>query len=418
MARNIHRLTDKQVRTATKPLGDGGGLWVYPKGNARNWVFRYSRSGKQTEMGLGGYPDVSLAEARQRAAEARALRQQGIDPLEHRRQQEAVSEAAEAAVPSFTSAAAAYIRSKRRAWSNIRHAREWPSSLKRYARAKIGSKPVDQVDTADVLAVLTPVWHSRPETASRVQSRLENVLDFSAAIGWRDQVNPARWKGHLDRLLPSPTTIKRQQNGGAVPHYPAMPFSEVPAFMADLRRLTSPSAAALRFLILTCCRTSEVLKARWCEVDFDSRTWTIPANRMKARVEHRVPLSAQAIEVLKSVPRVAGNPFVFPGARHGKPLSGMALLMCMRKQGHGVNGEKSNAVPHAFRSSFADWAGEETGFPTNVVEAALAHRISNAVQAAYERGDKYRKRVELMQAWADYCDGAAAANVVPIRRTA
>ena len=418
MARNIHRLTDRQIRAAAKPLGDGGGLWVYPRGVARIWIYRYSAAGKQREMGLGGYPDVSLAEARQKAAEVRELRRHGIDPLEHRRQQEAASEAAEAATPTFTQAAARYIRSKRRAWSNIRHAREWPSSLKRYARAKIGSKPVDQIDTADVLAVLQPVWHSRPETASRVQSRLENVLDYSAAMGWRDKANPARWKGHLDRLLPSPTTIKRQQNGGAVRHYPAMPYSGVPAFMSDLKRLSSTSAAALRFLILTCCRTSEVLKAQWSEIDLESRTWTIPASRMKARVEHRVPLSDQAIEVLRSVPKIAGNLHVFPGARQGKPLSGMALLMCMRKQGHGVNGEKSNAVPHAFRSSFADWAGEETAYPTNVVEAALAHRISNAVQAAYERGDKYRKRIELMQAWADYCDRAAASNVVPIRHTA
>lgn len=417
----IHRLTDKQVRAATKPLGDGGGLWVYPRGNARVWVYRYSRSGKQTEMGLGGYPQVSLAEARERAAEARELRRQGINPLEHRRQQEAAAEAAQAAedaIPSFTSTAAAYIRSKRRAWTNVRHAREWPSSLKRYARARIGSKPVDQIDTADVLAVLQPIWHSRPETASRVRSRLENVLDYGAAMDWRDKFNPARWGGQLDRLLPSPTDIKRQQNGGELPHYPAMPYSEVPAFVADLKRLNSTSAAALRFLILTCCRTSEVLKAEWSEVDLGSRTWTIPASRMKARRKHRVPLSDQAIEVLRSAPKIANNPFVFPGARHGKPLSGMALLMCMRKQGHGVNGEKSDAVPHAFRSSFADWVGEEMAYTTNLVEAALAHRIDDAVRAAYERGDKYKKRVELMQAWADYCDPAAASNVVPIRRTA
>lgn len=400
MVRTLHRLTSRQIKAASKPIGDGGGLWLYPQGQARTWIFRYSVNGRQREMGLGGYPSVTLAEARDRAAEARALRKQGIDPIEHRK----ALKVAEQGIPTFTTAAARYIRAKRSAWSNPRHAREWPSSLKRYARAKLGAMPIDEITTADVLGVLTPIWHRRPETASRVQSRIENILDYAAAMGWRDPVNVARWKGHLDRLLPSSTTVKRQQNGGTVPHYPAMPYQEVPAFLIELRALKSTSAKALEFTILTVCRTSEVLKAEWNEIDLDNATWTIPAQRMKARVEHRVPLSEQALAVLMSLPKLANNPFVFPGGKMGRPLSGMALLMVMRGLGHGVNGEKSKAVPHAFRSSFRDWVGEETGFASNVAEAALAHQISNAVQAAYERGDKFKKRRELMQAWADYCD--------------
>ena len=401
MRGTLHRLKDKQIKVATKPICDGGGLWLQVRGEARTWIFRYDHAGQRRNMGLGSYPAVTLAEARKRAAECRELRTQGIDPLAHRRGQD--SAPAAPSVPTFTSVAARYIRSKRRAWSNIRHAREWPSSLKRYARAIIGSTPVDQIDTASILKVLEPVWHKRPETASRVQSRLENILDYAAAMGWRDPVNPARWRGHLSRLLPSPQTIKRQQNGGAEPHYEAIPYPQVPAFVAELRKLHSFSARALEFAILTATRTGEVLGAQWVEVDLAAATWTIPAVRMKARVEHRVPLSNRALEILQALPRIYGNPYVFPGSRDGKPMSSMALLMCMRGLGHGVNGAKSGAVPHGFRSSFRDWVAEETGFPAAVAEAALAHTITNAVQAAYERGDKFRKRRELMQAWAEYC---------------
>lgn len=397
----LHRLKDKQIRAAAKSVCDGGGLWLQVRGEARAWIFRYDHDGTRHNMGLGGYPDVSLAEARKRAADCRELRAQGIDPLTHRRGQD--SAPAPPSVPTFTSAAARYIRAKRRAWSNARHAREWPSSLKRYARGVIGSTPVDQLDTAAILRVLEPVWHKRPETASRVQSRLENILDYAAAMGWRDPLNPARWRGHLSRLLPSPQTIKRQQNGGAEPHYEALPFARVPAFVAELRALQSISARALEFTILTATRTGEVLGAQWAEIDLENATWTIPAPRMKARVEHRVPLADRPLEILRALPRFDSNPYLFPGSRIGKPLSGMALLMCMRGLGHGVNGAKSGAVPHGFRSSFRDWIAEETAFPAAVAEAALAHTIANAVQAAYERGDKFKKRRELMQAWADYC---------------
>jgi hypothetical protein len=256
MARNIHRLTDRQIRAATKPLGDGGGLWVYPRGDARIWIYRYTAAGKQTEMGLGGYPGVTLAAARQKAAEARELRRQGIDPLGHRRQQGAAAAATEACVPSFTTAAASFIRSKRHEWSNPKHARQWTATLKTYARPVIGSKPVDTITTEDVLTILKPIWQTRTETAKRVQGRVENVLDFASAMKWRDPVNPARWRGHLDKLLPSAAKVKKQRNGGTTRHHPAMPYDEVPRFMTEVRALDSVSALALQWLILTATRTS------------------------------------------------------------------------------------------------------------------------------------------------------------------
>jgi len=414
---HIHKLTDRQIRAAKKPLGDGGGLWVYPRGSARTWIFRYSRAGKQVEMGLGGYPDVALAEARERAAEARKLRKDGIDPLEHRRQQEAAAEAkaqTEASKPTFTQAAARYIRSKRHEWSNAKHARQWVATLKTYARPVVGSKPVDQISTEDVLTILKPVWTSKTETAKRVQGRVENVLDFAAAMKWRDASNPCRWRGHLDKLLPAPTKVKKARNGGTTRHQPAMDYNDMPTFMVELRELTSISANALEFSILTACRTSEVLGAQWSEIDAEAAVWTIPASRMKARREHRVPLSDVAMAVLERLPRVEGNPHCFPGARHGKPLSNMALLQVMRGMGYGVGGDRGAAVVHGFRSSFRDWAGEVATFPPNVAEAALAHVIGDKTEAAYARGDLFQKRRKLMQEWADWCGLGAVQNVVEL----
>lgn len=411
---SIHRLTDRQVKSASKPLGDGGGLWVYPRGNARVWIYRYSVAGKQTEMGLGGYPTVSLAEARQKATEARALRKQGIDPLEHRKQQEATAEATGSGIPTFTQVAAAYIRAHRRSWQNPKHQRQWVSTLKRYARPAIGNLPVDQVSTEHVLGILSPIWQSKTETASRVQGRVESVLDYAAARKWRDPLNPCRWKGHLDSILPSPAKVKRAANGGVVRHQPALDYRVVPEFMVDLRKLGSISALALEFAILNASRTSEVIKAQWSEVDLESALWNIPPERMKARRPHRVPLTAPVLAILEAVPRVSGNPYIFPGARQGKPLSNMALLQVMRGLGHGVGGDKSDAVPHGFRSSFRDWCGEVSSFPSNVAEAALAHVIGDKTEAAYMRGDLFEKRRRLMEQWAQWCGKGAVNNVVSI----
>lgn len=398
-------LTVRRVESAAAgKYADGGrsGLWlkVSPTG-ARRWFVRVVVDGKRREMSLGSYPTVGLAEARELALEAQRLARRGVDPIEHRAEQAAV----ESSKPTFTSAAAAYIRAHRRGWKNAKHARQWVSTLKTYARPVVGSKPVDTITTDDVLLVLRPIWSSKTETAKRVQGRMENVLDFASAHKWRDESNPARWRGHLDKLLAKPTKVKR------VRHHPAMPYSELPGFMRELEAVEGMAALALRFLILTATRTSETLNAQWSEVDIDAAVWTIPAERMKAKREHRVPLTPEALAILRAVPRVAGEAWIFPGGRAGRPLSTMALLMAMRRLGYGVDGERGPFVPHGFRSSFRDWCGEVSSFPTNVAEAALAHVLSDKTEAAYARGDLFVKRRRLMEAWSDWCGRTPAAVV-------
>ena len=256
---------------------------------------------------------------------------------------------------------------------------------------------MDQITTEDVLTVLSPIWHKRNETAKRVQRRIENILDYAAARKWRDPLNPARWRGHLDKLLAKPSRVKK------VMHHPAMPYDKVPAFMAELEGNQSISALALRFLILTAARTSEVLQATWDEIDIDTKIWTVRAARMKAKRKHRVPLSDAAMDIIKALPRLEGNPHLFPGAKLGRPLSNMALLQLMRGMGYGVGGNRGDYVPHGFRSAFRDWSGEISSFPRDVAEMALAHVIENKVEAAYRRGDLFDKRRIMMASWAAWC---------------
>lgn len=270
------------------------------------------------------------------------------------------------------------------------------STLKTYARPEIGNKNVDTISTEDVLKILSPIWTTKTETAKRVQGRVENILDYAAAHKYRDSLNPARWRGHLDKLLPRPTRVK------TVSHHPAMPHTEVPAFMAELSSYSSVSALALRFLILTATRTSEVLQAQRNEIDLEAAVWTVPAERMKAGREHRVPLSDVAQSILQTLFRIEDNPYLFPGARCGRPLSNMALLQLMRGMGYGVNDDRGKYVPHGFRSSFRDWSGEISSFPRDVAEMALAHTIQNKVEAAYRRGVIFAKRRSMMQEWSDY----------------
>jgi integrase len=397
------KLTARKVSTATPGKHeDGEGLrLVVSNTGARKWVLRFTTQGKRREMGLGAYPVVSLAEARTKAAEARKVAASGGDPIAARKQIEQTA-------PTFTTCAARYVRAHRRGWKNAKHQRQWVSTLKTYARPIIGTKPVDTIGTEDVLSILTPIWNTKTETAKRVQGRMENILDFAAAHHWRDLANPARWRGHLDKLLPRPARVK------SVTHYPAMPYTDLPAFMAELARNESVSALALRFLILTATRTGEALQAKWDEIDLEAAVWTVPADRMN---EHRVPLSDAAMAVLEALPRVEGNPFIFAGARHGRPLSNMALLQFMRGIGYGVGGDRGDYVPHGFRSSFRDWSGEVSSFPRDVAEMALAHVIENKVEAAYRRGDLFTKRRAMMQAWADWCMSPAR-KAVPIGQSA
>jgi len=397
----IHKLSARRVETA--PPGkyeDGGGLrLVVSKSGARKWVFRYTVAGKRREMGLGSFPTVELSDARTKAMECRALAANGVDPIRARRVEPAK-------IPTFTSCAAQYIRAHRRGWKNAKHARQWVRTLKTYARPEIGATQVDEIGTDDILKILTPLWTTKTETAKRVQGRVENILDFAAARKYRDPINPARWRGHLDKLLPKPSRVR------TVTHHPAMPYTDLPDFMEALKQNGSLSAQALRFLVLTATRTSEVLNATWDEIDLDAHIWTVPATRMKARREHRVPLCKEAISILSNLPRVAGNPYVFPGSRHGRPLSNMALLQLMRGMGYGVHGDKGPYVPHGFRSSFRDWSGEVSSFPRDVAEMALAHVIENKVEAAYRRGDLFQKRALMMEAWANYLATSDPSTIV------
>ena len=402
----IHLLSPRKVATAgTGKHEDGGGLrLIVSKGGAKKWVLRFTINGKRREMGLGSFPDVTLAAAREKATECRLQASNGIDPIEARRTEPEKT-------PTFTTCAARYIRAHHHGWKNKKHSKQWVRTLKTYARPVIGSKKVDSITTEDILKILSKIWTTKTETAKRVQGRIENILDYAAAHKYCDPMNPARWRGHLDKLLPKPTRVKK------VSHHPAMPYTEVPAFMAELSQNSSISASALHFLILTATRTSEVLQAQWSEINLDEATWTIPESRMKAKQEHRVPLPEDAIAILKSLPRIEGNPYLFPGARHGHPPSNMALLQLMRKMGFGVNGTRGDYVPHGFRSSFRDWSGEVSSFPRDVAEMALAHAIENKVEAAYRRGDLFEKRRKMMQAWANYI-GQQQADVISIARKA
>ncbi|MCM8857258.1 MAG: integrase arm-type DNA-binding domain-containing protein [Candidatus Thiodiazotropha sp.] len=405
----IHKLSQHKIETAGPgKYGDGAGLQlrVSTKGS-KTWVLRYRLFDRYREMGLGTLYDVSLDEAREKAKKYRKWVLNDIDPMEERKRlrREAKEKAQQESAPdpTFTTWAARYIRAHRRSWTNPKHGRQWVSTLKTYAKPIIGNKPVDQISTMDILNILKPIWYDKNETAKRIQGRIENILNYAAAHDYSNTQNPARWKGLLDNLLPKPSRIN------TIRHHPAMPYSEVSEFMAELSKKNSTSSLALQFLILNVSRTNEVLQARLKEIDLRSSMWTIPANRMKTRHEHRIPLSHAAMHILvrsgaAAAARIARNrdAYIFPGAREGRPLSNMALLQLMRKMGYGVNGNRGDYVPHGFRSAFRDWAGEVSSFPHHVAEMALAHTIQNKSEAAYRRGDLFDKRREMMTAWAEY----------------
>jgi integrase len=355
-------------------------------------------------MGLGSAADMSLAEARERASDCRKLLRDGIDPIEHRKVERAKVALAEAKSLTFKACAEAYMASHRVAWRNPKHADQWSSTLEKYAYPVFGSQPVQTVDIGLVMKVLEPMWTEKPETASRLRGRIEAILDWATVRGYRQGDNPARWRGALQSLLPARSKVRR------VEHHPALPYAQVGTFVAKLRTQDVTAARALEFLILTATRTSETIGARWDEIDLDAALWTIPGSRIKAGKEHRVPLSAPAVEVLRQQSQAATSAFVFPGARGERPLSNMAMLALLKRMG------RSDLTAHGFRSTFRDWAAEQTNYPREVAEMALAHAVGDKVEAAYRRGDLFEKRQRLMAEWARYCDTIrTAGKIVPIR---
>lgn len=401
------KLNAKQIENLTEPgtYDDGDGLRLMVKASgSKSWVFRYQFQGKRRDMGLGSFPAVSLKAARLAIADHHRTMAAGVDPMaardaERERQQEAQRQQAAKRV-TFESVAAEYIEAHRKGWKNAKHGQQWANTLATYAAPIIGHLPPAEITTGHVLEILQPIWAEKTETASRVRNRIELILDAAKAKGLRDGENPARWRGHLDKLLPKRSKVQARE------HHAALPWADLPAFMASLAGLDDLTYQAMRLTILTACRTSEVLGATWAEIDLESRTWTIPAARMKARKEHRVPLSDAALEVLASLPRVEGSPYLFPGARKGRPLSNMAMLMGLRRMGLG------DLTMHGFRSTFRDWAAERTHYPREVCEMALAHVVAGGAEAAYWRGDVFDKRRALMADWAAYATTAPAANVI------
>ena len=395
------KLTARKVETA-KPgkHGDGAGLQlVVSATGARKWVLRFMRDGKAREMGLGSFPAVSLAEARDKALSERKLASNGLDPITERNRRAQMA----AAVPTFGEVSDDYIAAHAANWRNAKHRDQWRMTMKTYAEP-LRAKPVDQVATADVLAVLKPLWQEKPETASRLRGRIELVLDAARARGHIGEGlgNPARWRGHLDKLLPARSKLSRG-------HHAALDYSALPAFMSDLRGRRTVSSLCLEFTILTAARSGEALGARWSEIDEKAKVWTIPAERMKAAREHRVPLADRALAILAEMKLARVSDFVFPGRQGDSPLSVMALEMVLRRMGVDV-------TVHGFRSAFRDWAGNETHFARELAEHALAHALGDKSEQAYRRGDALEKRRPLMSAWAAYCElPEVAGNVIPLR---
>lgn len=409
--RALFKLTAAKVTKTREPghYGDGGGLWLQVANQgSKSWVFRYTLAGKAREMGLGPLHTVSLAEARERAAACRKQLLDGMDPIEQRNAGRQAAVAAAARVQTFDKCAEQYIEAHRAGWRNAKHVLQWETTLKTYASPVFGALPVSAVDTSLVMKVLSPIWTSKTETATRLRGRIEKVLAWATVQGLRHGENPARWRDHLDKLLPAPEKV------AAVEHHAALPYSRMGEFMALLRAHPGTSARAVELVILTAARTSEVFNATRSEFDLDRAVWTVPKERMKAGREHRVPLSDAALALLRAATPEEGADYIFPGGKEGRPLSNMAGLQLLKRMGFG------DYTVHGFRSTFRDWAREQTNFPREVAEAALAHVVKDKTEAAYARGDLLEKRALLMQAWADYCARPVVAgdNVVPMARGA
>lgn len=393
-------LTVKQVAKLLEPgrYRDERGLYLQVMSSTnRSWLLRFERNGRERWMGLGSAKTFTLEEARERAREARKLLADGIDPLEAKRASKAARVLASAKVLTFRQAAERYFEDHSRKWSNAKHRAQFTSTLEAYVYPHVGDLPVATLDTSLVLKVLEAknggterFWTALPETASRVRRRMEWVLDWAAVRGYRTGDNPARWRGHMDQVLPATTEFRHTK------HHASLPYADAPKFMAELALREGMGARALEFTILTAARTGEVIGAKWDEIDLKANTWIVPKDRMKAGREHRVPLSLAASALLEKLPKE--GVFIFPGGRKDAPISNMAMTTVLRRM------ERAGITVHGFRSTFRDWAAETTGYPNHVVEMALAHVIANKVEAAYRRGDLFEKRRRLMAEWARYCE--------------
>ena len=367
----------------------GLALQVTPAG-ARSWTLRVMIGGKRRDMGLGGFSPsgVTLARAREAAVEARELIRNGIDPIQQQQAAQSALRAAMVDALTFKACAERYIKAHAASWKNAKHCQQWRNTLAQHAYPVFGELLVRDVKLSHVMAVLEPMWATTNETAVRLRGRIEIVLDWAAARELRDATNPARWRGHLDKLLAKPSKINKRE------HHAALSVGDVGAFMARLRSADGMGARALEFVILTAARSGEVRGATWAEFDLGAKVFTVPVSRMKAGKEHRVPLSAEALALLQALPRMAGSEFVFPAPRGGA-LSDMTLTAVLRRL-------QVPAVPHGFRSTFRDWAAERTNYPRDVAEMALAHAIGDKVEAAYRRGDLFEKRAAMMDDWAKF----------------
>jgi len=418
------KLSAVQVAKAKGPgvLHDGGGLYIRVSGTGtKSWVFRFQLDGKRRDMGLGPYPDISLAEARGRATEHRKQRHDGIDPLAAKAAERQAQRLSAARGRTFREVAEEFIERNEVGWRNAKHRQQWRNTLATYVYPVLGELSVAAIDTGLVIQVLDPIWTEKPETAGRVRGRIEAVLDAATVRGFRRGPNPAQWKGNLAHILPARARVRKAA------HHAALRFDEMPAFLTNLQARSGMAARALEFAIYTAARTGEVLGATWSEVDLDAKVWTIPAERMKAGREHRVPLAGPALMLLEKLRSLAlmrnGAPDpaapIFPGPRRALPMSNMTMLMLLRRM------KRDDLTAHGFRSTFSDWAAERTAYPREVVEMALAHAVENKVEAAYRRGDLFEKRRKLMEAWADLTprrrprrssDPRRSSTVNPLRR--
>ena len=410
MGRKARELGPLAVSRLTAPglhfVGGVSGLalQVLPSGG-RTWILRATMGDRRRDMGLGGFPDVTLADARAAARRARDQIRLGVDPIEEARAEASSRRANQVRNITFKQAALAYIAAHETGWRNAKHAQQWRNTLAAYAYPVVGSVMVQDVALPHVLAILEPIWNHKTETATRLRGRIEQVLDWAAARGHRDGLNPARWRGHLDKLLARPSKITR------IKHRAALPVVEVGPFMKRLHEAEGIGARALEFAVLTAARSGEVRGAVWAEIDLDAAIWTVPADRMKAGREHRVPLSSAAVALLKALPRMVGTNLVFPAPRGGT-LSDMTLTAVLRRM-------QVDAVPHGFRSTFRDWASERTNYPRDAAEMALAHAIGDKVEAAYRRGDLFDKRRRMMADWAAFCcDPQKTGTIISLDRLA